>query len=51
MKALRDTYLQLDRFNIMHTGPDSNFDRIAYLSKLVFSTKITAISLIDEHEE
>ena len=39
------------RFNILHTAPDPNFDRIAYLAKLVFSTKIATISLIDEYEE
>ncbi|KLO17145.1 hypothetical protein SCHPADRAFT_847062 [Schizopora paradoxa] len=41
----------LYKFNIMHTMPDANFDRIAYLAKLVFSTKIGVISLLDESEE
>jgi hypothetical protein len=37
----------LYRFNILHTAPDVNFDRIAHMAKLVFSTKIVAIVLID----
>ncbi|KAL5486193.1 hypothetical protein ACEPAI_7238 [Sanghuangporus weigelae] len=41
----------LRKFNIVHTMPDVNFDRIAYLTKLVFSTKIVVVSLIDEDEE
>jgi hypothetical protein len=39
------------RFNIWQTGPDLNFDRIAHLAKLVFSTKIVIISLIDGKEQ
>ena len=39
------------RFNIWNTGTDPNFQRIAYLVKLVFNTKIVVISLIDENEE
>ena len=39
------------RFNIWNTGPDTNFDRIAHLAKLVFSTKGVVISLIDRHEQ
>ena len=39
------------RFNIWNTGPDPSFQRIAYLVKLVFNTKIVVISLIDENEE
>ncbi|KAH8118230.1 hypothetical protein DFH11DRAFT_1724183 [Phellopilus nigrolimitatus] len=41
----------LCKFNIVHTMPDVNFDRIAYLTKLVFSTKIVVVSLVDEEEE
>jgi hypothetical protein len=37
----------LYRFNILHTARDVNFDRIAHMAKLVFNTKIAAISLID----
>jgi hypothetical protein len=37
----------LYRFNILHSAPDVNFDRIAHMAKLVFSTKIVAIALID----
>lgn len=37
----------LYRFNILHTAPDINFDRIAHLAKLVFSTKIVLIALTD----
>ena len=43
-------YLAL-RFNIWNTSPDPNFQRIAYLVKLVFNTRIVVISLIDENEE
>lgn len=39
------------RFNIVHTTPDVNFDRIAYLTKLVFSMKIVVVSLVDGEEE
>ncbi|KIM39991.1 hypothetical protein M413DRAFT_189339 [Hebeloma cylindrosporum] len=41
----------LYKFNIWNTGPDLNFDRIAHLAKLVFSTRGVAISLIDGHEQ
>ena len=41
----------LSRFNILHSSPDMNFDRIAYLTKLVFSMKIVVVSLVDENEE
>ncbi|KAJ9101227.1 hypothetical protein QFC21_003446 [Naganishia friedmannii] len=37
-------------FRILHTAPDVNFDRIAHLAKLVFSSKIVLISLVDENE-
>lgn len=37
----------LYRFNILHTAPDMNFDRIAHMAKLVFNTKIVLIALID----
>ncbi|GHJ89349.1 hypothetical protein NliqN6_5751 [Naganishia liquefaciens] len=37
-------------FRILHTAPDVNFDRIAHLAKLVFSSKIVLISLVDEKE-
>ncbi|KAF9648803.1 hypothetical protein BDM02DRAFT_3095826, partial [Thelephora ganbajun] len=40
----------LYRFNIWNTSPDPSFQRIAYLVKLVFNTKIVVISLIDENE-
>lgn len=41
----------LYRFNILHTSPDVNFDRIAHMAKLVFSTKIVLIALIDGAEQ
>ncbi|KAF9048592.1 hypothetical protein BJ165DRAFT_1526030 [Panaeolus papilionaceus] len=41
----------LYKFNIWSTGPDANFDRIAHLAKLVFSTKGVMISLIDANEQ
>ncbi|KAF8896214.1 hypothetical protein BD779DRAFT_1668047 [Infundibulicybe gibba] len=41
----------LYKFNIWNTGPDLNFDRIAHLAKLVFSTKGVVISLIDGQEQ
>lgn len=41
----------LYRFNIWNTGTDPSFQRIAYLVKLVFDTKIVVISLVDENEE
>ncbi|PFH53107.1 hypothetical protein AMATHDRAFT_55552 [Amanita thiersii Skay4041] len=41
----------LYKFNIWHTAPDVNFDRIAHLVKLVFNTKGSLISLIDGHEQ
>lgn len=37
----------LYRFNILHTAPDINFDRIAHMAKLVFASKIVMIALID----
>lgn len=37
----------LYRFNILHTAPDMNFDRIAHMAKLVFASKIVMIALID----
>ncbi|KAG6854400.1 hypothetical protein C0991_007391 [Blastosporella zonata] len=41
----------LYKFNIWNTGPDLNFDRIAHLAKLVFSTMGVVISLIDGNEQ
>ncbi|KAF4614071.1 hypothetical protein D9613_007880 [Agrocybe pediades] len=41
----------LYKFNILNTGPDNNFDRIAHLAKLVFNTKGVLISLIDRHDQ
>ncbi|KAJ7220088.1 hypothetical protein GGX14DRAFT_354775, partial [Mycena pura] len=41
----------LYKFNIVNTGPDLNFDRIAHLAKLVFNTKGVLISVVDEVEE
>ncbi|CAE6516153.1 unnamed protein product [Rhizoctonia solani] len=41
----------LYRFNILHTSRDVNFDRITHLCKLVFSTKMVVISLIDKDEQ
>ncbi|KAJ7671630.1 atypical/HisK protein kinase [Mycena polygramma] len=41
----------LYKFNIMNTGPDLNFDRIAHLAKLVFNTKGVWISVVDGDEE
>ncbi|KAJ3567888.1 hypothetical protein NP233_g6075 [Leucocoprinus birnbaumii] len=40
----------LYKYNIWNTGPDTNFDRIAHLAKLVFNTKGVTISLIDGGE-
>ncbi|KAH8100919.1 Fph type histidine kinase [Cristinia sonorae] len=40
----------LYKFNIWNTGSDSNFDRICHLVKLVFSTRIVMISLVDGTE-
>jgi hypothetical protein len=37
----------LYRYNILHTSPDVNFDRIAHMAKLVFNTKIVLIALVD----
>ncbi|WWC89244.1 uncharacterized protein L201_004163 [Kwoniella dendrophila CBS 6074] len=37
----------LYRFNILHSAPDLNFDRIAHMAKLVFNPKIVLIALID----
>ncbi|KAJ7678532.1 hypothetical protein B0H17DRAFT_1078584 [Mycena rosella] len=41
----------LYKFNIMNTGPDLNFDRIAHLAKLVFNTKGVVISVVDGESE
>ena len=41
----------LYQFNIWNTGPDTNFDRIEHLTRLVFSTKIAIICLLDENEQ
>lgn len=41
----------LYQFNIWNTGPDTNFERIDHLTRLVFHTKIVIISLIDENEQ
>ncbi|KAF9000613.1 hypothetical protein BDQ17DRAFT_1426959 [Cyathus striatus] len=41
----------LYKFNIWNTGPDSNFDRIAHLAKLVFNAKGVLIALIDGSEQ
>ncbi|KAJ7242776.1 hypothetical protein B0H12DRAFT_1132007 [Mycena haematopus] len=41
----------LYKFNIMGTGADLNFDRIAHLAKLVFNTKGVIISVVDGEEE
>lgn len=41
----------LYQFNIWNTGPDTNFERIEHLTRLVFSTKIVIICLIDENEQ
>ncbi|KAH9940976.1 hypothetical protein B0H21DRAFT_753848 [Amylocystis lapponica] len=41
----------LYKFNIWNTGRDVNFDRIAHLVKLVFNTRIVALSLVDGTEE
>jgi len=38
----------LYRYKLLHTAQDVNFDRIAHLAKLVFSTRIVLISLVDE---
>lgn len=39
------------RFNVLHTATDVNFDRIAYLTKLIFRTKISLIALIDGEKQ
>ncbi len=41
----------LYQFNIRNTGPDTNFERIEHLTRLVFNTKTVIISLIDEDEQ
>ncbi|KAI0261503.1 hypothetical protein BC834DRAFT_830062 [Gloeopeniophorella convolvens] len=41
----------LYQFNIWNTGPDTNFERIEHLTRLVFSTKTVVISLIDGSEQ
>ncbi|KZS92507.1 hypothetical protein SISNIDRAFT_429142 [Sistotremastrum niveocremeum HHB9708] len=41
----------LYRFNILYTHKDSHFDRIVHLVKLVFQTKLVAISLVDTHDQ
>ena len=41
----------LYQFNIWNTGPDTNFERIEHLTRLVFSTKTVVICLIDENEQ
>ncbi|KAI0297235.1 hypothetical protein B0F90DRAFT_1740348 [Multifurca ochricompacta] len=41
----------LYQFNIWNTGPDTNFERIEHLTKLVFSTKTVIIGLIDGNEQ
>jgi hypothetical protein len=41
----------LYQFNIWNTGPDTNFDRIEHLTRLVFSTKTAIICLLDENEQ
>ncbi|KAF8689033.1 Domain present in phytochromes and cGMP-specific phosphodiesterases, partial [Rhizoctonia solani] len=41
----------LYRFNILHTSRDVNFDRITHLCKLVFSTKMVIIALIDKDDQ
>lgn len=48
---LTDYLATINRFNIWNTGADINFDRIAHLAKLVFSTKGVIISLVDGHEQ
>ena len=37
----------LYRYNILHTSPDVNFDRIAHMAKLVFSAKYVLITMVD----
>ena len=39
------------RFNVLHTPSNNNFDRIAYLAKMVFSMKIVVVSVLDADEE
>ena len=41
----------LYRYNILQTANDANFDRVAHMAKLVFSTKIVLIALIDAEEQ
>lgn len=41
----------LYRFNILHTSPDVNFDRIAHMAKLVFNTKMVIIGLTDAESQ
>jgi hypothetical protein len=38
----------LHKFNILHTAPDVNFDRIAHLAKLVFRARWVFIILVDK---
>ncbi|KAK4690006.1 hypothetical protein P7C73_g108, partial [Tremellales sp. Uapishka_1] len=37
----------LYRYNILHTAPDINFDRIAHMAKLVFNPKIVLVALVE----
>ncbi|KAF8301039.1 hypothetical protein DL93DRAFT_2102769 [Clavulina sp. PMI_390] len=41
----------LHKFNILHTAPDVNFDRIAHLAKLVFHARWVFIILVDKDEQ
>ncbi len=41
----------LYRYDILHTAPDANFDRIAHLAKLVFRSKIVMIVLVDDDKQ
>ncbi|KZV74683.1 hypothetical protein PENSPDRAFT_662313 [Peniophora sp. CONT] len=41
----------LRQFNLWRTAPDANFARIEHLTRLVFNTRIVAISLVDGAEE
>ena len=39
------------RFNILNSGADMNFDRIAHLAKLVFNTRGVFVGLVDEDQQ
>ncbi|KAG9029587.1 His Kinase A domain containing protein [Tulasnella sp. JGI-2019a] len=41
----------LQRYGILHTVPDVNFDRISHMARLVFNAKMVLITLIDGEKQ